>query len=410
MLTLGKNMIAIILVGLTALEGKAAAPLHGERPLVLTHYYTWYTTGFGRHGGWNAWGKKTPSEFYPQGCDPEKIIFSPSIRQISSCAYPLIGPYDSDNREVVRWHIRLAKAAGIDGFFVDWWGMAQWQKPKGYTRMVFEEVVMPVAQEEGFKVCFFDETPQFYKHQDEVITWATEFLNKYKNSPAYLKIKGEPVYGVYQLWKGRLSPEEGRSLIREVEAHVGPVYWIFDRVQAQPSNEPEKQKLRVAPGWLEMSEIDAICMYSTFSSIRIYDGQELARLYRGLAEEVHAAGKALMLPAHPGMDNRKIQIDEVARREGKPHWYIPRCGDQTLRDYLQACVQADTDFICITSFNEWPETTAIEPALTWPDPYLYLKTIAEFTKHEWQTPPLPPESALDPVMRPFMAVAGRSAD
>ncbi|HEQ59985.1 MAG TPA: hypothetical protein ENN74_00070, partial [Firmicutes bacterium] len=56
---------------------------------LFAHYYTWYTTGFGPHNRWGHWGHPGPSEFYPRGCDPERILFSPSIRQIASCAYPL---------------------------------------------------------------------------------------------------------------------------------------------------------------------------------------------------------------------------------------------------------------------------------------------------------------------------------
>ena len=176
-----------------------------KQPLMVSHYYTWYTTGYGATQQWGHWGHPGPSTYYPKGCSPENILFAPSIRQISSCAYPLIGPYESDCREVVRWHIRLAKAAGIDALTVDWWGDAHWQNPSGWTQHVFEDVVLPVAEEEGFKVCLFDETLEFYEDLEVAIQWAAKYLKKYKDSPAYLHIEGQPVYVIYQLWGGAIK-------------------------------------------------------------------------------------------------------------------------------------------------------------------------------------------------------------
>jgi len=141
--------------------------------------------------------------------------------------------------------------------------------------------------------------------------------------------------------------------------------------------------------------------YATFSSFRKYDPETLTRLYEEITQQVHRLGMKIMLPVHPGMDNRKIQLDEVAQKEGKPHWFIPRREGQTLKDYLAAVDKSGADFIAVTSFNEWPETTNVEPALTWPDPYLYLKIIAEHQGRVWQLPSLPNAAALDPVMKAY---------
>ena len=83
----------------------------------------------------------------------------------------------------------------------------------------------------------------------------------------------------------------------------------------------------------------------------------------------HDAGKKMMLPVHPGHDNSHFRTDP---------YIMPRRNGDTLMDYLRAAKDAKADFIMITSWNEWPETTVIEPSETWPDPFLYLKVIAEF--------------------------------
>ena len=69
-----------------------------------------------------------------------------------------------------------------------------------------------------------------------------------------------------------------------------------------------------------------------------------------LLDAARAAGKQVLLPVHPGLDNSKFNP--------KPY-VIPRREGQTLRDFFRAADEAGADLIAITSFNEWPETTVI---------------------------------------------------
>ena len=66
---------------------------------------------------------------------------------------------------------------------------------------------------------------------------------------------------------------------------------------------------------------------------------------------------------------------------------MPRRDGQTLRDYSRRPMPAD--FIMVTSWNEWPESTVVEPASSWPDPYLYLEILAEWKGTNFTEPPLP---------------------
>jgi hypothetical protein len=88
----------------------------------------------------------------------------------------------------------------------------------------------------------------------------------------------------------------------------------------------------------------------------------------------------MLLPVHPGHDNSRFRDDPyvMSRRDG-----------QTFRDYLRAATDAGADFILVTSWNEWPESTVIEPSSSWEDPYLYLKILAEWKGVKFAVPPLP---------------------
>jgi len=43
----------------------------------------------------------------------------------------------------------------------------------------------------------------------------------------------------------------------------------------------------------------------------------------------------------------------------------------------------------LTSFNEWPEGTVVEPSADWPDPYRHLLQIARCKGREFVPPALP---------------------
>ena len=63
--------------------------------------------------------------------------------------YPYIGIYNNmSEREIIRWHIRLAKAAGIDSFLVY---MNDWKKERSQTQLILD-----VAQQEDFKIAFIE--------------------------------------------------------------------------------------------------------------------------------------------------------------------------------------------------------------------------------------------------------------
>lgn len=367
----------------------------GRKVPLLAHYYTWYSTGFGPSGVWSHWGKDKPGLLAPKGTDPTRVWFEEGLRDIASSAYPLIGPYESANREVVRWHIRLAKAARIDAFLVDWWGPGGWQNPPALTYDAFLNAVLPVAEEEGFKICLFDELPQFHQDFDQVTEWAAEYLDRFRRSPAYLHIEGEPVYAIYQLWEGRMTPDDCRRMINRVEAKVGGVYWIVDKMRCRLcEGMPNNRELFFPDEWLAVKEIDALMGYSTFANIRVHEYADLRILFSRLVQQAHQHGKKALLPLHPGHNNSKFNDDP---------YVMPRNSGETFRGYIRASLEAGADMVAVTSFNEWPETTIIEPSLTWPDPYLYLKILAEHSGSEWALPPLPPLEVLDPLIRTHLS-------
>ena len=104
-------------------------------------------------------------------------------------------------------------------------------------------------------------------------------------------------------------------------------------------------------------------------------------MYAHLAKQARATGKRVFLPAHPGHDNSGFRPNEF--------FIIPREDGATLRGYLRAATEARADVALLTSFNEWPETTVVEPSPSWPDPYFYLRILAEWKGVAFAPPPTP---------------------
>lgn len=342
-----------------------------QKPMLLSTYYPWYQDGDHPRYPWAGWtrpeaGKNALALAAQREGEPPP----------SSVARPLAGLYDSADPVVAEWHVELAQAAGIDAFLVSWWGAH-----KGREQNI-DSGILPAAEKRGFKIAIFDERAQFHGDWDWYKNSVVENLTRYKDSPAYLKISGRPVYYLYQVAsKATLTPEKFAELKQHVEGEVGPVYWIVDKIahdhSAQRAGVDDKLK-RIPADWLATDGIDAFSFYSAFSNFRAHRYEDLAGKYRYMAGLAHRSGKKMVLPVHPGHDNSHFKDDP---------YVMPRRQGQTLRDYLRAATDAKADFINITSWNEWPETTVVEPSSTWPDPYLYLKIIAEWQGKSFKAPP-----------------------
>jgi hypothetical protein len=188
---------------------------------------------------------------------------------------------------------------------------------------------------------------------------------------------------VIYLYQVAANPTLTVARFVELKAHVeketGPVYWIVDKI-AHNHGAPADRVKHIPPQWLKAEGVDAFGFYSTFSNFRAHEYTELVGKYRYLVQLAHEAGRKMLLPVHPGHDNSRFSEDP---------YVMPRRDGQTFRDFLRAATDAGADIVMVTSWNEWPETTVVEPSSSWPDPYLYLKILAEWKGREFKAPEAP---------------------
>jgi hypothetical protein len=351
----------------------AAEPAKPASTLVFANYYCWYHDGQHPKRPFLHWT-------YPSSETNAlaKVAQKPGEPPPNSVFRPLVGFYDSADPKVAEWHVQLAKAAGIDAFLVDWWD----------THNQLDENVdlgiVAAAQKHGFKFALLDERAQFHQTLEEYQAMLVRSLKRYKDHPAYLRIDGRPVIYLYQVaTKPGLSAAEFLVLKKHVEGELGSVYWIVDKIahdrNAANSGDLDREKC-IPAEWLAAPGLDCFAFYSTFSNFRAHEYNTLVGKYRYMTKLAHNAGKKMLLPVHPGHDNSHF-VD-------KPY-VMPRRDGDTLRDYLRAATDAGADYIMLTSWNEWPESTVIEPSSSWPDPYLYLSIIAEWRGFKFTAPPIP---------------------
>jgi hypothetical protein len=360
-----RNPIITLLVAVCGVAvAQAAAPRPSDetkKPALWAVYYPWYSTPAGSTHHWAHW--VDPQHADAMAANAEH----PAIR---SKAYPLAGVYDSDDPAVVRWHIRLAKAAGLDGFVVSWGG------PNSASGQTLEKTLLPLAVEEKFPLGLCVETLNSGKNWSQTKQELAERLKVLKDSPACLRFGGKPVAYIYQSpTKPGLTTDLFADLRQSVENQAGPVQWVLDTIGC-----PDGKRLKFREPWRKVAGLPMLGGYGTFAIYRWWQADRLLPQYKSLAKIAHAAHKTVMLPVHPGFDNS-------VTRPGDP--VIPRDDGATLRGYLRAASEAGADAILVTSFNEWMETTNVEPSTTWKDPYQYLKILAEWKGATFTAPEEP---------------------
>ena len=313
------------------IEVEVPALTPGSEKLVLAFHYPWYGSLDGPAGGWVHWGEP----------DGENIP--------SSAHYPLLGPYDSLDPELVEAQIRLAQRAGIDGFISSWWG------PGAREDEAFA-LLLKKAEELGFRATIYFESvrPSGWPVLTSLdVARELEYvLETYGGSEAFLRLWGKPVVFVYNAEAHGRGPDfwvEARSILEE---RWGEVALIGD-YRAEAFNgvfDGAHTYIELDPG--EASR--AFRRYSDWSVAAPGPG------FEGVMEAVEDSGKLILTrrvscgTVVPGYDDRKVR---------DPGAMVGRRGGATYDEYWDMAEEASVDWVLVTSWNEWHEGTEIEASL-----------------------------------------------
>ncbi|MEM1570099.1 MAG: glycoside hydrolase family 99-like domain-containing protein [Candidatus Bathyarchaeia archaeon] len=297
---------------------------------VLAFYYPWYGTPEGPTGFWRHWDEG--------GHNPD--VFIDCRRDLGTTDYPVNGPYDSKDEDVIACHFKLAEEACIDGFIVSWWGFETFEDE------VFR-LMLKVAEEVNTSIKLSVYYEVIHGGRDEAVKDIERILRDYGDQKAFLKVQGYPVIFIYSRALHQLDYRDWDYVIRKIR---------YDGFKV----------LLIADGFDErVAEIfDGLHTYNPVGIL--HEGRDLKDVYANVKRIAEDHGVIFSATVLPGYDDTHIR---------EPGLTYPRKNGDTYREAWKAAYESRADWVLICSWNEWHEGSEIEPSLEYGS--LYLKITAE---------------------------------
>ena len=309
---------------LLAENGPRILSIRSYPKTVLAFYYPWYGTTQGPSHELRVW-----NDYHP--------VRTPSV-----------GYYDSQDPAVVKQQIDEAKSSGIDGFIVSWWGI------NDFTDRALKNAILPVAEKAGFGITIYYEN--YDQDRDQILTDFAYLIKEYAQSPAFMKMDGQPVLFVYDSVTTKFNREDWEFVFQGLQNQGLKCFCVADGISSA----------------FHLGDEQFSYLFDLFQGVHTYSplgySQEFLRqFYNSNALKAEAKGILFAGTASPGTDN-----SSWAPAFGKQRFTIDREDGGVYRQTWEAAVGSDPQWMLITSFNEWPEGTEIEPSQELGEQYLNL--------------------------------------
>ncbi len=287
---------------------------------------------------------------------------------------PVLGKYPSNDDSVMENHIDWAKAAGIDGFIVSWWG------PESYT----DENLMrflEIAERKNFKVQVYLESVTFGRtgaagwspstiERDNIYEYLKYLIGVYGNHPALYKFEGKLVIPIYLSF---LQPSAWwEQIFEELRAEGYDACFLADYKDEWTN----LASLRVFDGIHTYNPLNIIWKPEQTDTILLNSYKATGRCakYYPLLDN-SAKGKIWIPAVLPGYYDRTL--------EGRKSPVLPRGEQGALYNKMfDAAIASNPDWIFITSWNEWWEHSYIEPSVQYGN--LFLEITRKYAVN-WKT-------------------------
>jgi hypothetical protein len=281
--------------------------------LVTAFYYLWYGT-LANDGAWRHWNQL---RHQPPG-------------DIASSYYPLRGLYSSRDPAVLADQMAELRSTGIGAIAVSWWGQGSWEDHS-------LDALFAAAAAAGIRIAFHLE-PYTGQTAASVASDIRYLIGRFGSSPALLRIS-------------RSTAASGTTAAR-------PVFYLFAASRLPTAD------LKASLDSLRGTPDDSIVMiHSPKASSAVKDGGDGVYTYDALASpadfatlvsDCRAANVICSPSVSPGFDNHEA----VATGQ----LFVDRQNGARYDSMWQAAISAGSEWISVTTFNEWHEGTQIEPA------------------------------------------------
>jgi hypothetical protein len=248
--------------------------------------------------------------------------------------YSAPAAYNSDDPAMIQKHIQEAQGAGIDGFIMSWYGNGD-RTDRNLAQL------LDAGTRTGFRGTIHFETPHFWG-ADDVVAQLRAFYDQRINHPAILRYHGRPVIF---FWRVSMFDNGTWSAIRNAVDPGHAAIWIADGDNF---------------GVLSGDAWDGISPYSI-----AWSGNPAAQLPSWAAKaRAVAPDKLYIPPVSPGCD------DTAARA---PTCLQDRAGGSYYQATWDGALASNPAWaVTVSTFNEWMESTQIEPSVQYGDQYLQM--------------------------------------
>ncbi len=289
-------------------------------------YYPWYGSpefDLGKpnigSSGWRHWtqnleGSHTPPEY------------------IGSNYYPTLGAYSSASEEVLDQHMQWIQNAGAGVVVMSWWGQDSWED--NHTLQVLN-----AADAKGLKVAFLLEP-----YKDSSVSKLKEDIkyiyDNYGSHPAFYRVARATKYGPSTSPRGvfyvfNVSPinslSSWRSMLDSIRGTADDAIVISLGISSNP---------------IEDGHFDGIYSYGVHNV-----GQDP---FTSFAKRARESNGIYSPSVGPGYDER--------RAVPSTHRYTSRDNGAYYDRLWQTAIDSGSEWISISTFNEWHEGSQIEPA------------------------------------------------
>jgi hypothetical protein len=332
----------------------ATPPKRAEkRPFLMTHYMPWFEAPpVSKNYGWH-WhmGYTDPFQTDARG-----------YAQIATHYYPLTGPYDSTDKDILEYQTLLMKIAGIDGVIIDWYGVGpvlDYPVVHKASQALFAQVKKAGLK---FAVCYEDQSvgkmvearaipiDQSIAAAKESLSWA---MANWMKDPAYLTLADRPLLLDFGPQYAKLVMP---SAWDQVFAGMAPKPF-FDTLDSHMESTADGS-FAWPPMYLSGG--------GTLTPTALAD--YLNEFYRKQADNSH-----LVTSAFPGFYDYYSDA-HVAKSYG----YLDDLGGEILRLTLEAAAKARPDVVQLVTWNDYGEGTIIEPTVQ--KGYRDLETVQDFRR------------------------------